>query len=45
MGSRTVIIIKNKTDKICLLMDVAISSNRNVIQKEAEKKLKIKTNV
>jgi hypothetical protein len=25
---------------MCLLIDVAISSNRNVIQKEAEKKLK-----
>jgi hypothetical protein len=27
-------------DKICLLIDVAIPSDRNVIQKESEKKLK-----
>jgi hypothetical protein len=30
-------------DKICLLVDVAIPSDRNVIQKESEKKLKYKT--
>jgi hypothetical protein len=35
-------IIKNKKDKICLLIDVAIPSDRNVIQKEPEKKLKYK---
>jgi hypothetical protein len=29
-------------DKICLLIDVAIPSDRNVIQKEFEKKLKYK---
>jgi hypothetical protein len=29
-------------DKICLLTDVAIPSDRNVIQKESEKKLKYK---
>jgi hypothetical protein len=29
-------------DKICLLIDVAIPSDRNVIQKESEKKLKYK---
>jgi hypothetical protein len=29
-------------DKICLLIDVAIPSNRNVIQKESENKLKYK---
>jgi hypothetical protein len=28
--------------KICLLIDVAIPSDRNVIQKESEKKLKYK---
>jgi hypothetical protein len=33
-------IIKNKKDKICLLIDVTIPSDRNVIQKESEKKLK-----
>jgi hypothetical protein len=36
------IIIKNKKDKICLLIDVAIPSDRNVIQKDSEKKLKYK---
>jgi hypothetical protein len=36
------IIIKNTTNKIFLLIDVAISSDRNVIQKESEKKLKYK---
>jgi hypothetical protein len=34
--------IKNMKDKICLLTDVAIPSDRNVIQKESEKKLKYK---
>jgi hypothetical protein len=34
------IIIKNMKDKICLLIDVAIPSDRNVIQKESKKKLK-----
>jgi hypothetical protein len=29
-------------DKICLLIDVAIPSDRNLIQKESEKKLKYK---
>jgi hypothetical protein len=36
------IIIKNKKVKTCLLIDVAIPSDKNVIQKEAEKKLKYK---
>jgi hypothetical protein len=36
------IIIKNKKDKFCLLIDVAIPSDRNVIPKESEKKLKYK---
>jgi hypothetical protein len=35
-------IIKNKKGKTCLLIDVAIPSDKNVIQKEAEKKLKYK---
>jgi hypothetical protein len=34
--------IKNKADKMCLLIDVAIPSDRNVIQKAVEKKLKCK---
>jgi hypothetical protein len=38
-----IIIIINKDDKTCLLIDVAIPSDKNVIiQKEAEKKLKYK---
>jgi hypothetical protein len=37
-----IIIIKNKKDKTCLLIDVAIPSDKNVTQKEAEKKLKYK---
>jgi hypothetical protein len=35
-------IIKNKTSKICLLIDMAIPSDENVIQNEAQKKLKYK---
>jgi hypothetical protein len=34
------LVIKNMKDKICLLIDVAIPSDRNVTQKESEKKLK-----
>jgi hypothetical protein len=34
------IIIKNKKDKICLLIDITIPLDRNVIHKESEKKLK-----
>jgi hypothetical protein len=41
MASRPDIIIKSKTDKICLLIDVAIPSDRNVIQNDG-KKLKYK---
>ena len=36
-------IIKNKKDKICSLIDVVIPADRNVVQKEAEKKLKYKS--
>ena len=36
------IIIKNKKDKTCTPIDVAIPADRNVVQKEAEKKLKFK---
>jgi hypothetical protein len=37
LANRPDIIIKNKKDKTCLLIDVAIPSDKNVIQKEAEK--------
>jgi hypothetical protein len=40
--NRPDIIIKNKKDKTCLLIDVAVPSNKNIKQKEAEKKLKYK---
>jgi hypothetical protein len=43
LANRPDIIIKNKEDKTCLLIDVAIPSDKNVIQKEAEKKLKYKS--
>ena len=33
------IIIKNKKEKTCTLIDVTIPADRNVVQKEAEKKL------
>jgi hypothetical protein len=42
LSNRPDIIIKNKKDKTCLLIDVAVPSDKNVIQKEAEKKLKYK---
>jgi hypothetical protein len=42
LANRPDIIIKNKKDKTCLLIDVAISSDRNIIQK-TKKKLKYKT--
>ena len=37
------IIIKNKKEKICTLIEVAITADRNVVRKEAEKKLKYKS--
>jgi hypothetical protein len=37
------IIIKNKKEKTCILIDVAIPADRNVVQKEVEKKLKYKS--
>jgi hypothetical protein len=40
LANRTDIIIKNMKDKICLLIDAAIPSDRNVFQKESKKKLK-----
>jgi len=43
-ANRSDIIIKNKQEKTCILMiDVAIPADRNVVQKEAEKKLKYKS--
>ena len=38
-ANRSDIIIKNKKEKTCTLIDVAITTDRNVVQKEAEKKL------
>jgi len=42
-ANRTDIIIKNKKEKTCTLIDVATPADRNVVQKEAEKKLKYKS--
>jgi hypothetical protein len=42
-ANRPDIVIKNKTEKTCTLIDVAIPAGRNVVQKEAEKKLKYKS--
>jgi len=36
-ANRPDITIKNKKEKICTLIDVAIPADRNVVQKEAEK--------
>jgi hypothetical protein len=38
-----VVVIKNKSDKTCILIDVAIPEDRNVTPKEAKKKLKYKS--
>jgi hypothetical protein len=38
--NRADMIIKNKKEKTCALIDVAIPADRNVVQKEPEKKLK-----
>jgi len=35
-AKRPDIIIKNKKEKTCTLIDVAIPADRNVVQKEAE---------
>jgi len=43
MMNRPDIIIKNKKEKTCTLIDVAIPADRNVVQKEVEKKLKFKS--
>ena len=42
-ANRPDIIIKNKKEETCTLMDVAIPADRNVVQKESEKKLKYKS--
>jgi len=42
-ANRPDIIIKNKKEKTCTLKDVAIPTDRNVVQKEVEKKLKYKS--
>jgi len=42
-ANRPDIIIKIKKQKTCTLIDVAIPADRNVVQKEAEKKLKYKS--
>jgi hypothetical protein len=41
LTNRPDIIVRNK-DRTCLLIDVAVPSDKNVIQKEAEKKKKSK---
>jgi len=41
--NRPDIILKNKKEKACTLIDVAIPAGRNGVQKEAEKKLKYKS--
>jgi len=42
-ANRPDIIIKNKKEKTCTLIDMAITADRNVVQKEAEKKLQYKS--
>ena len=42
-ANRPDIIIKNKKEKACTLIKVAIPADRNAVQKEAEKKLKYKS--
>jgi len=37
------IIIKNKKEKTCTMIDVVILADKNVVQKKAEKKLKYKS--
>jgi len=41
-ANRPDITIKNQKEKTCTLIDVAIPTDRNVVQKEWEKKLKYK---
>jgi len=42
-ANRPTITINNKKEKTCTLIDVAIPADRNVVQKEAENKLKYKS--
>ena len=42
-ANRPYIIIKNKKEKTCILIDTAIFADRNVVQKEEEEKLKYKS--
>jgi len=42
-ANRPDIIIKNQKEKTCTLVDVAIPADKNVVQKEEEKKLKYKS--
>ena len=42
-ANRPDIIIKNKKEKTCTVIGVAIPADKNVVQKEAEKKLKYKS--
>ena len=42
-ANRPDIIIKNKKEKTCTVTDVAMPEDRNVVQKEVEKKLKYKS--
>ena len=44
-ANRPDIIIKNKKEKTCTLIDVAIPADRNVVQKDAEKKLKYNSEI
>jgi hypothetical protein len=48
--NRPDIIIKNEKEEVCILIDVAIPTQRNIVQKEGEKKMqefmcRYKTNV
>ena len=42
-ANRPDIIIKNRKEKTCTLIHVSIPADRNVVQKEADKKLKYKS--
>ena len=42
-ANRADIIFKNQKDETCIVIDVAIPEDRNVVQKEAENKLKYKS--
>jgi hypothetical protein len=42
-ANRPDIIIINKKEKTCTLIDVAIHTDKNIVQKEMEKKLKYKS--